>query len=278
MAEPFLPQGVEQPDFHIAAMGRSGSTMIANWLTSPPDQIVFLEPSFLAVKNTRLLKIQLANLGLAVTDDEWALEDESAQARFTRIMAPRLAGRQWAVKEVLCSEHAAILARLQPKRVLISVRNIVDVALSFFEKHRLQGNLERFSDQWVVDYCIREAAGLVKLRDELAQRSHPFEVVRYEDFTQSRERREQLAAFLGWRGGGSTDAHFDQFDRSFEVERHGSGISSRNRPPAERAVEQQLKVLAQTIADGCNEYQQEFGYKADNLPDINYARKLLAIQ
>ena len=47
MAESFLPPGVERPDFYIAAMGRSGSTMIDNWLTSTPDHLVLVEPSFL---------------------------------------------------------------------------------------------------------------------------------------------------------------------------------------------------------------------------------------
>jgi hypothetical protein len=278
MAESFLPAGIEQPDFYIAAMGRSGSTMIANWLASPPGRLVFVEPSFLTVKNTRLLKIQLESFGLAPTDAEWAQSDQSAASRFARLMVPRLIGRKWAVKEVLCAEHLAALDQLRPSRVLITVRNIVDVALSFFEKHRLQGNLERFSDQWVVDYCVREASGLVGLRDELIRRSIPFEIARYEDFTQSEETRASVAKFVGWPGGGATDAHLDRFDRSFEAERHGSRVSPQNRGASERRIDEALLALAATIGRRCGKYQRAFGYNSDNYHDVNNASKLVLIQ
>lgn len=260
MANSFLPEGVEPPDFYIAAMGRSGSTMLANWLSSPPDRIVFVEPSILTLPNTRLLRIQLENLGLGPDDEEWNFEDESAAARFERLLAPRLTGRRWALKEVLFAEHASAIDQLQPSRILISVRDMFDVALSFFEKHRFQNNLSRFSDAWVFDYCAREAAGLLSLRSDLAQRSIPFKIVRYEDFTQSEGARNSIAAFVGWPGGGPTDAHLEAFDRGFEVERHGSGISSKIRHAGDRTVESDLHTLAQAIAEQCAEYQAAFGY------------------
>ena len=278
MAERFLPPGVEGPDFYIAAMGRSGSTMIANWLTSSPTHLVFVEPSFLSLPNTRLLRIQLESLGIGPTDEEWNLQDASASSRFGRLMGPRLTGRKWAVKEVLCAEHFAALDKLGPRRVLITVRNIADVALSFFEKHRLQGNLDRFSDQWVVDYCAREAAGLVALRDELLRRSIPFEIVRYEDFTRSDGDRDRIAKFVGWCGGGATDAHLDRFDRSFEAERHGTSVSPTNRQAADRGIDPALHRLAATISDRCGEYQRAFGYNEDNYRNLNESEKLVAIQ
>jgi len=278
MGDPFLPPSVERPDFYIAAMGRSGSTMIANWLTSSASRLVFIEPSFLSLPNTRLLRIQLESFGIGPTDDEWNGEDASAPARFRRLMAPRLAGRRWAVKEVLCAEHSAALDQLGPKRVLITVRNIADVALSFFEKHRLQANTDRFSDEWVLDYCTREAAGLVAFRDELTRRSIPFEVVRYEDFTRSEMHRNRVADFVGWPGGGATDAHLEWFNRSFEAERHGNSVSSRNRQAADRAVEEDLQQLADIISGRCSGYQAAFGYKSDNYRNVNAAEKLVGFQ
>lgn len=278
MAEPFLPPGTQRPDFYIAAMGRSGSTMIANWLTSSPRHLVFVEPSFLSLPNTRLLRIQLENLGLGPSDEEWDVEDGSAASRFARLMAPRLAGRRWAVKEVLCSEHVATLDQLCPRKVLITVRDMHDVALSFFEKHRLQGNLARFSDEWVAEYCTREAAGLIALRDELLRRSIPFEIVRYEEFTQSEETRHRVAAFVGWPGGGATDANLDRFDRSFEADRHGSQISSRNRQASERDMDGSLHILADSIKQQCGEYQRAFGYNPHNYQDVNDEEKLVLIQ
>jgi len=260
MPEAFLPSGIDRPDFFLAAMGRSGSTMLCNWLTLPPDQLAFVEPSFLHARNTRLLRIQLANFGMGPSEAEWDQQDTSAAARFERLMAPRLAGRRWGLKEVLCSEHSSVIDRLVPRQVLISVRDILDVALSFFEKHRAQDNLHRFDDSWVNDYCLRETAGLVELQQQLQSQSVPYSIIRYEDFTQSEECRNQLSEFLGWRGGGATDMHLDHFDRSFEVDRHGAAISPRLRGRSERNLGKRELMLARSIAENCSEYQRTFGY------------------
>jgi len=51
--------GVHSPDFYVAAIGRSGSTMLCNWLSRPPAQLVFVEPFFTRARNPELLRIQL---------------------------------------------------------------------------------------------------------------------------------------------------------------------------------------------------------------------------
>ena len=262
MAEQFLPSGVEPPDFYVAAMGRSGSTMLSNWLASPPDRLVFHEPFFLRPQNSRLLRIQLAELGMAVSDEDWAGRDETPAQRFARLMAPRLRGRRWGLKEVLCEEHVRIPDALAPRKVLIAVRNIADVALSFFEKHRLQDNLDRFSDEWVERYCIAESAGLVDYHRLLHARAIPHHVVRYEDFIALEAERDAVARFVGWPGGGATGDHFAAFDRAFEVERHGHSISDQIRSRDHRSLNLTQLRLSDIIAEQCTDYQVEFGYIA----------------
>ena len=260
MAEPAPIEAELRPDFHMAAIGRSGSTALCNWLSRPPEQLVFNEPFFLRATNPRLLRIQLADFGMAAADEEWALEDPSGLARFRRLMAPRLQGRRWALKEVLCEEHIPIITVLAPPRVIISVRNIVDVALSFFEKHRVQNNLHRFSDEWVRDYCVRETIGIVELRTLLDRRGTPVRIARYEDFTVSADERNGLAAFVGWQPGRATDRHLASFDRGFEVERHGTDFSGRLRPPSDRSLDPLHARLAEEIGELCQSYQAAFGY------------------
>lgn len=261
MAESFVGGGVEPPDFYIAAMGRSGSTMLCNWLTRPPEHLVFNEPFFLrANRYPRLLRIQLENFGLPVDEEEWASEGLSAAERFRRIMAPRLRGRRWAFKEVLCSQHLPVLDAFAPPRVLISVRDIADVALSLFEKHREQDSRNQFDERWVVEYCVRESAGLLELRDQLASRRIPFLVLRYEDFTRSEAVRRQAADFVGWQGGGAVDSHFDQFDRGFEIRRHGRQISDRLRERSDRALDSTELQTADAIMRLCTDYQRAFDY------------------
>lgn len=260
VADQFLPDGVEGPDFYVAAIGRSGSTMLCNWLSRPPEQLVFNEPFFRRSTNPRLLRIQLADFGMAASDEEWGQTDAGGRDRFRRLMARRLEGRRWAFKEVLCEEHVAVLDIFRPPRVIITVRDIEDVAVSFFEKHRLQDNLDRFDDHWVVDYCLRESSGILEFRQILSDRGIPHYVARYEDFAGSEQKRQQIANFVGWRGGGDTSAHLDLFDRGFEAERHGRSVSN-PLSTGERTLNDKERELARTIAERCGNYQAQFEYR-----------------
>lgn len=234
--------------------------MLSNWLTRPPRQIVFMEPFFLRPKNSRLLRIQLRSLGMPATDAEWSAADASPLDRFARLMGPRLQGRHWAAKEVLCAEHVAMTKVFAPPRVLVTVRNIVDVALSFFEKHRLQDNLHRFGDDWVAQYCERECAGILDYLALLDRQAIPFKVARYEGFTVSADERASICDFLGWEGGGDVGANLDSFGRSFEVERHGSSVGSAPQARDKRLLEQKSVTSALQIAERCEAFQREFGY------------------
>lgn len=248
------------PDFYIAAIGRSGSTMLSNWLSDLPNRIVFNEPFFCRPMNSRLLRIQLSSLGMPVSDSEWAERDETAQQRFQRLMGPRLAGRSWAAKEVLCEEHRAMTEAFAPPKVLVSVRNIVDVALSFFEKHRLQDNLDRFGDDWVVEHCLRESAGIVDYIASLESGDIPYLVVRYEDLVASAQMRSKVTDFTGWPGGGDASANLNAFGRGFEADRHGQSISPM-RSQGSRNLSISLQNLASEIGERCARYQTVFGYR-----------------
>jgi len=243
-------------DFYIAAMGRSGSTMLCNWLSTPPDHIVFNEPFFLRPMNSRLLRIQLRNLGLDPSDEEWARTDESPMDRFVRLMGSRLQGRRWAAKEVLCEEHSAMTAAFRPPRVIVTVRNVEHVALSFFEKHRIQQNMDRFSDDWVVDYCLRESAGLLDYVATLEVAGVPFHVARYEDFARSDEERSRIAAFVGWPGGGDPAANFEDFDRGFEARRHADLADA----CPTRSLPESCIRTARDLGERCSAYRARFGY------------------
>lgn len=255
-----MAEDLPRPDFYIAAIGRSGSTMLSNWLSAPSRRIVFMEPFFLRPMNSRLLRIQLANLGMAVSDEDWATPDPSPIDRFRRLMGPRLAGRRWAAKEVLCEEHVAMTSTFVPPRVLVSVRDIVDIALSFFEKHRLQDNLDRFGDDWVEEYCRRETVELLAYLALLDRAGIPYRVTRYEDFTASREERSAVSEFVGWPGGGDIAANLHDFGRGFEVERHGTIVAFPSRPRTMRSLDPEIAALAAAIGESCANYQHRFGY------------------
>ncbi len=250
------PSGPPPPDFYIAAMGRSGSTMLCNWLSTPPQRIVFNEPFFARAMNSRLLRIQLENLGMTVADDEWVQRAESPMERFDRLMGARLRGRSWAAKEVLCQEHFAMTSAFRPPRVIVTIRDIQHVALSLFEKHRIQQKMDRFNDDWVAEYCIRESAGLVDYVAHLEGTGIPFYVARYEDFGRSEAERSKIAAFVCWPGGGDPAVNFEDFERGFEARRH----AERGEVKASRALPDSCIRAARDLAERCSSYQARFGY------------------
>ncbi|WP_169793700.1 sulfotransferase [Novosphingobium fuchskuhlense] len=248
------------PDFVIAALGRSGSTMIANWLTRPPGEIVLIEPFLFALENPAMLHRQFADLGMAASPAEWSAYDADWQARFARLFAPRLAGRRWAVKEVLGEEHRRLIAAFAPPRVVITVRDIDAIAASFLEKHRRQGNRHRFDAGWVADYCRRETALVMALRGELEAQGTPHRVVRYEDFIASGAERAALAAFVGWTGEGDVGRHLAGLGRGFEAERHGEGVGNAAPSLAARGLDAEECALVQAISEDCAVYRAAFGY------------------
>jgi hypothetical protein len=257
--EPLAPD-LPRPEFLMASMGRSGSTMMANWLTAPPERVVLIEPSFFALRNPNMVRVQLPEFSVPASDAEWMFADADWQARFTRVFAPRLAGRRWALKEVLVAESRRIMATFAPPRVVVTVRDIAAIAASFLEKHRLQGNRDRFDAGWVGAYCRRESAAMVALCQDMAAQGAAYHVVRYEDFAASPAIRARLAEFVGWPGGGNPQRHFGKLGRGFEAERHASGIGTHTPSLPERALEPgELALLAGIEAD-CAAYQAAFGY------------------
>jgi hypothetical protein len=248
------------PEFVIASIGRSGSTLISNWLTHPPDRIVISEPVFFRLHTFQILRDQLAGLGMSFTDDEWLAEDADGHARFLRLFAPRLAGKHWAFKEVLSEQYNRVLNEITPPRVVLTVRHIAEVAASFLEKHRLQAIDNFFTPKWVRNYCLTETAALMAFVDRLTKRGIPFHVVRYEDFIASHDVQRALSDFVGWPGGGQTDRHLAQMNRAFEASRHGGGIGTAAHARSERALTDADERLVADLSDQCSTYQRRFGY------------------
>lgn len=211
-------------DFYIAAIGRSGSTALANWLTTPPTHVVFHEPNLLRDRPTRLLGMQLA---------DWGMTREQVMAG------------HWAAKETQTLLHHGMIDRFRPAKVLVSVRKIGDAALSLFEKHRRQALLDRYSDEWVADYLTREAEGLVRFAERLDEERIPWALVRFEEL--SPERMESVADWLGWPGAGTMSRGLEAFGRGFEAAR-----------TRDRELPAEVVALAATIAGRCSAFDRRF--------------------
>ena len=245
-----------RPDIYIAAMGRSGSTMLCNMLTREPDQIIFIEPKFHTPPYRSILAPQLLQFGMEAAEFQHGF---APPALLDHMLGVHLRPIKWGFKEVQCSEHLRVLEMFNPKHILINVRHIFNIALSFLEKHRRQDNETRFPPAWVLEYCTRETLGLVRFCEHLTTLGHTYTIVRYEDFTQDAQYRLRLEQTLGWKFGDSKDRFLASFDREFEASRH-QRQTFRETTLAERDLPQDLVMLATEIETRCALYQQFFGY------------------
>src|ERR1700744_2772191 len=107
-------------DVYLASMGRSGSTLIANWLTVPDQQIILVEPEFPKGLRHRSLMKQCEALGFPISEDEWSAADSDASARIERILGPRLRDLRWGVKEVQCGHHEYMIEKYKPVHTLVT--------------------------------------------------------------------------------------------------------------------------------------------------------------
>ena len=248
------------PEFLIASIGRSGSTLLSNWLTHPPEHLVLSEPVFFRLHTFQILRDQFTSFGIDISDAEWLAEDADCHARFCRLFAPRLAGRRWGFKEVQAEQYNRVMDEITPPRVVLTVRRIDDIAASYLEKHRRQAIESFFTPGWVKHYCVTETLSLLTFIERLRTRDVPFHVVRYEEFIASAEAQQRLSNFLDWPGGGRTDRHLRQMNRTFELERHGLGINSTAQALSARGLTDADKQLIGEVSEQCAAYHRCFGY------------------
>lgn len=252
----FLSAGndVLRADVYIAAMGRSGSTVLCDLMTYPKN-VCLIEPRFASgARSSRLLQ-QLRSAQVMISHQEWkALESRSAAGyleRYKTMLSPALKQcDRWAAKEVRPEFHAPTIATINPKRILVLVRNANDVAYSLYDKYQRDGGDARTASTYVREYLSASAKTLVGIAS-----SQNVLVCRYEDFTRSPADMQALAVKLDWPLQGTPNASFDKLKRSAEADRHKGLLTAarsyQGRPPLD---------FLEAALDGCRTYQETFGY------------------
>ena len=248
---------------YIAAMGRSGSTMVANMLTRPPSRCVLIEPWLpKGAQGPKLLE-QLRRFGIP-TSDRCSLVPKSSseadsQTSIERLLAELLRGvSHWGIKEVRPEMHFPTLPIVTPEKIIVQVRNIKDVALSLLEKHARRSD-ERYNLEWTHKYICTAASTLVKLRRSVENAR--LRVIRYEDFVISAAARQELEQWLQWPLDGDPGRNLDLFDRDYESERHGKSIGRSSVDRWKSESDPSKLTFANEMADCNREYQSEFCYE-----------------
>lgn len=253
-----IPEKLPRADLYIAALPRSGATMLANLLSCPPNRWILVEPGLHHPRPSSGLPIQISRF-LAASGADPAGRAAATLTSRRQILdqladcLPRL--EAWGIKEV-GPEHDTAITALRPRKTVILVRDVRDVLLSFLEhQNRLLGchwahlsHLEYLSD------CCTALAALCE-RDDPNTR-----ICRYEDLVSSPNERNALADWLSWPLDGDIDRNLDLYYREYEIARHCGEVSinsvgrySREQPSINATLVRQLGMLY-------DDFNGKFGY------------------
>lgn len=217
--------GLPRPDLFIAALGRSGSTMLANVFTRPPTHWVVVEPRFADFTSGRDLLVQANSVGMSIRPEQWErLGGEGDEARVTRVYGPILAGLdRWGLKEVRPDLLWSTVECLDPVHTIVLVRDLRDAAVSLLEKTAAD-NDPRYDHGWLRRYLTASPAAILDLVPRLEGRSH--RIVTYESLVDGSGRMGELGEWLDWPVGGRPDRHLGElFNRQREVDLHAGAVT-----------------------------------------------------
>ncbi|MEL7485031.1 MAG: hypothetical protein AAFN41_11860, partial [Planctomycetota bacterium] len=220
---------LRQADVLIASHGRSGSTLLAALLTTPPHRLVLNEPGIPhAVYGTHVRR-QLEAAGDIPRDHPTHLFDsppaniDSAELAST-LLAPLVETRdRWGVKEVNPDWIRASIPMLQPKQILVLVRDLDEAAASLYLKNKREGSPK--SEAWLIE---RFRASLDVLANLLESPPAPTRRVWYHQLVSSQAARDELAAWLDWPLDGNPGRNFDLYNRAHESDAHAGKVSAQS--------------------------------------------------
>lgn len=253
----FLPanNSMFEAELYVAAMARSGSTVLCDLMTYQGN-LCLIEPCFMRGATDLKMLDQFHNAGIRLAEHDWKrLKSKTATGyseRYMNMLAPALLRcDRWGAKEVRPEYHVPTIATLNPKRVLVLVRDARDVAHSLFDKVQRDGGSREEAVLYVEGYLPAAAQSL----ETLAKRLDVI-ISRYEDFTCSQEEMRSLATKLDWPLLGRPNSSFVGLNRVEEANLH-KGAISKARTYRNRTNPGFLEgVLAR-----CAGYQKTFAYR-----------------
>lgn len=245
-------------DVFIAAMGRSGSTMLANKLTSYEGSVVFIEPSLVVGGNRALIR-GFRSVGkdfkerpdLRYLNRIYEIKNDSYKKEFLRWLN---GVDYWGFKEVEGAYFQKSVEMFNPRKIVILVRDVKQVFYSFYEKSLKQDRLVDWNVEWIVNKIKKTAECQMQLQEKYPGRSM---VVNYEDIS----REEYLKNFLFKKLGysfpvGDAGAGFEDFNRSWEVNRNIDREKS-DLSPCERGIPSELEGVADKLEEDLKGYVEK---------------------
>ena len=219
-------------DVFIASHGRSGSTLLADLLTTPPHRLVLVEPR-VAVLGSHVRE-QFVRAGLPTPGGEEAWDtrlnqsEDEAGERLAALFGPGLDRlERWGVKEVAPFWFLPSIRVFRPRKIVLLARNLAQASASLFVKNRAAAGTKQWrTEDWMLDRFCEAIEGLEGIARQTPEGRCRW--VTYEDLVTSPDARDELSRWLGWPLDGTPGTRLDLYGRDNENERHGARITERS--------------------------------------------------
>lgn len=220
-------------DFYIAALPRSGSTVISNMLSDPQTMsICLIEPHFNSGAKGVLVSKQLAPyIDVSFEALEQMRSRMDREQWYEKVLKPTLSTLNcWGVKEVRPELHCATISYLKPKVIILSLRDLQSAFASLLDKcHFDMGKTDlnyaiEFTEKFLTDSCKE----LLKIDSE-----HQCIGIPYVSEISSDKVRRKLEAQTNLKLSGEPNQHFDFIGRQREVEKQKADFVSEPTIPSD---------------------------------------------
>lgn len=261
------PPAASRMDIAVMGLMRSGSTLLSDLLTIRGECLILSEPNILGRWSPtvvdRIHKLA-ANFGLdpgptPPVETEWP----SYGAYFDKVLLPQLRRLpRWGTKYVDLVDWRPTLTRYRPKHLILTVRDIRDVAISAIDRiARLRlafyGRRYMRDDAWVMSNLA------FNVHEVMAMQREPHLLVRYEDMASDPAMRQRVADFVGFERLSDKRENLEAggMARQWELRKHGEGISTRSVGRYREEPWGPVKALADRLWRLLPEYSEAFGYE-----------------
>lgn len=252
----------------VAIMGpmRSGTTLVADLLTVRGRSLVFSEPNLLGEwhpQTPRLIHRLATEFGLEVQPPP-AEGPRRIFEYFDRAILPELQGLDfWGVKYVDLYGWRQLFQRYPPKKLVLVVRDLREVALSaieLVERMRLgfMGGAHMRDEAWVF------ARLAFTVHEMMALRRLPHFAIRYEDLVEDPKARQRLADHVGLDELGTDRLNLTierDSRQKWESRKHGEGVTNKALGRFDREPAGPARALAERAWRLLGEYSVAFDYE-----------------
>ncbi|MTW22763.1 sulfotransferase [Allochromatium palmeri] len=254
----------------IFGLARSGTTLLCDLLSAPGESLVLHEPMLLrrwTDGREQRLRLTLEQAGITADFDPAHFDPRRlALPWFEQQVLPAL--RQlplWGMKEVYLEEAPQLVERFAPRALLLCVRRLEDVVLSFVDllvrsQMAFPGGRLMRDEAWIIERLRFDLQQLLSLR------SRPHRLVRYEDLVSDPATAQALCRALGLARCAEAAMNFSaetQPNRVEELEKHGPALTSRSVGRVASEPAGLARALALGLAWQVRDAMATFGYSKE---------------